>query len=356
MTDFSSLQIKVNDLKAKVSQNSITPAYLGALLDDFISQMKAIDMTGMSDDVRTAVNNAASALSTAQSALTKAGNAETTATSATANALSALEKADQALTRASNAETIAGSALSSALNAKDMAADAQTNAAAAVSFANDAVSRISDIEDKVAAPNGIAVLDENAKIPVDNLPIGETEGSAFPGNEGAMLRDDVTELSNTVSQVADAVSKHVDSVGIRDFIGTVPSESDLKSVNTDGVYYVANSNGFFVSGVLPLAHTDYNTFDRTGALLHPRTDLILRCGSTLYRYDNQEKKLAEIGGGAATGNVINIHEITKDWNATNRGAAAVKVPLSPRTGSSPALLSATGTLNNVGVRRYAPCR
>lgn len=42
MTDFSSLQIKVNDLKAKVEQNSITPAYLGALLDDFIKVISPI--------------------------------------------------------------------------------------------------------------------------------------------------------------------------------------------------------------------------------------------------------------------------------------------------------------------------
>lgn len=100
MTDFTSLQSKVNDLKAKVEQYSITPAYLGALLDDFISLMKAIDMTGMSEDVQTAVRNASTALSTAQSALSKAGSAETTANSATANALSALEKANQALSMA----------------------------------------------------------------------------------------------------------------------------------------------------------------------------------------------------------------------------------------------------------------
>ncbi len=42
--------------------------------------------------------------------------------------------------------------------------------------------------------------------------------------------------------------------------------------------------------------------------------------------------MVEVGGGSATGNVINIHEITKDWAATNRGAAAGKVPLTLRTG------------------------
>lgn len=37
MTDFHSLQIKVNDLKAKVIQNSITPNYLGSLLEEIIT-------------------------------------------------------------------------------------------------------------------------------------------------------------------------------------------------------------------------------------------------------------------------------------------------------------------------------
>lgn len=97
MTDFSSLQIKVNDLKAKVTQNSITPAYLGALLDDFIVQMKAIVMTGMSDDVKTALTNSQTALQNAQSALNKAGSAETSANSALQNALSAIEKATTAI-------------------------------------------------------------------------------------------------------------------------------------------------------------------------------------------------------------------------------------------------------------------
>ena len=170
MTDFSSLQSKVNDLKAKVEQNSITPAYLGALLDDFIKQMQSIDMTGMSDDVQTAVSNAATALSTAKSALTKAGAAETTATSAAANALSALEKANQALTKAGNAETTAGSAQSTASDAKAMASNAQDNANIAISRADDARTRISAIENKVGAPGGLATLDNNAKIPAANLP------------------------------------------------------------------------------------------------------------------------------------------------------------------------------------------
>lgn len=128
MTDFSSLQIKVNDLKAKVTQNSITPAYLGALLDDFITQMKAIDMTGMSDDVKTALNNSRTALQDAQSALTKAGGAETSANSALQNALSAIDKANDAVEAARNAMRAADEARAGSRDAMTAADEAKSTA------------------------------------------------------------------------------------------------------------------------------------------------------------------------------------------------------------------------------------
>ena len=89
MADFSSLQQKVNALKAKVEQSSITPTYLGSILDNFITQMQSIDMTGMSDDVQNAVANATSALQKANQALTASQNATKTASSAAATAVAA---------------------------------------------------------------------------------------------------------------------------------------------------------------------------------------------------------------------------------------------------------------------------
>lgn len=91
MTDFSSLKIKVNDLKAKVAQNSITPAYLGALLDDFITQMQVIDLTDLSEDLSKAIKDATSALSQSKSALEKADASTSVADSALSKSLSALE-------------------------------------------------------------------------------------------------------------------------------------------------------------------------------------------------------------------------------------------------------------------------
>lgn len=76
MTDYTSLQAKVNDLKAKVDSNSISPSYVGALLDDFISIIKSSDQE---EDVAAALQNAATALTLARSSSTKADNARTTA-------------------------------------------------------------------------------------------------------------------------------------------------------------------------------------------------------------------------------------------------------------------------------------
>lgn len=170
MTDFSSLQSKVNDLKVKVEQNSITPVYLGALLDDFILQMKSIDMTGMSDDVQAAILNATSALSTANSALTKAQSAESSASLATASALKAIEDASEALTAANNAVSVAESAESVAETAQTTAEKAEGDAAVANAQATAALSRISEIEKAVGKPDGIATLGSDGKVPAANLP------------------------------------------------------------------------------------------------------------------------------------------------------------------------------------------
>lgn len=115
MADFTSLQTKVNALKAKVEQSSITPVYLGSILDDFIVQMKSIDMTGMSADLAAAVRNASSALQQAKQALTAANNAGTAAASAAATANAASIRSGSALSIAADALSSAESALAKAV-------------------------------------------------------------------------------------------------------------------------------------------------------------------------------------------------------------------------------------------------
>jgi len=50
MTDFTSLHTKVDALKAIVAQSSITPKYLGALLDDFIAYIESVDKGAVSSE------------------------------------------------------------------------------------------------------------------------------------------------------------------------------------------------------------------------------------------------------------------------------------------------------------------
>lgn len=64
-----------------VEQSSITPAYLGAILDDIAAAIQGVDLTS---EMPAASRNAVDALAAANIAVSKAGNAESTASSAAA--------------------------------------------------------------------------------------------------------------------------------------------------------------------------------------------------------------------------------------------------------------------------------
>lgn len=95
MYDFSTLISKVDALKAKIEQSSITPLYLGSLLNDFLLAMHGIDMTDMPASVSAALEKATDALEQASAAMTAAQAAQTVAESAGG-------KADAANTTAAN--------------------------------------------------------------------------------------------------------------------------------------------------------------------------------------------------------------------------------------------------------------
>lgn len=162
MTDFTSLQLKIDDLKAKVAQNSITPTYLGSLLDDFLKQMQAIDMTDMSDDVRTALGKASDALARSISALDAASAASESASLALDSSRGALEQSTEALHGAAVASVAADRALKAAGAASDAAASA-----------GEAVKALADSK---GVPSGIAPLGPDGKIPAAFLPL--VSGSA----------------------------------------------------------------------------------------------------------------------------------------------------------------------------------
>ena len=179
MADFSSLQIKVNTLKSLVAKDSISPSYLGAILDAFIVQMKSIDMSGMGDTITEAVNRSVEALNKAKAAAEVAANAQTASISASNVANAASTKADAAQSAASIA---------------------RTNASEALSMAGNALAAVNAVKSLIGQPGGIAPLDGNSQIPARFLP---------------GFVDDVVEFNSMVSgvtvQEAASSSKSTDS-------------------------------------------------------------------------------------------------------------------------------------------------
>lgn len=170
MIDLSALQTKVNDLIAKVILNSVTPAYLGSILDDFITKMKAIDMTDLTEDIQTAISNAATALQNARTAITASSTASSDAASALTKAKEAVESAASAISAAAMASDTASDAASSAAEAKATANTAKSAADAAAAKATAASDAIEALNDSVRMPNGIAVLDPDGLIAKEEIP------------------------------------------------------------------------------------------------------------------------------------------------------------------------------------------
>lgn len=181
MIDLSALQTKVNDLIAKVILNSVTPAYLGSILDDFITKMKAIDMTDLTEDIQTAVSNAATALQNARTAITTSTTASSDAASALTKAKEAVESAASANSTAAMASDTASDASSSAAEAKATANTAKAAADAAAAKATAASAAIEALNDSVRMPNGIAVLDPDGLIAKEEIPTSLRNVIPFDG-------------------------------------------------------------------------------------------------------------------------------------------------------------------------------
>lgn len=343
MTDFSSLQSKINDLKAKVEQNSITPAYLGALLDDFIAHMKAIDTSGLSDVVSTALTNSANALSTATQALSKADHAITESSSAMQNALSAIEKASEALSIANNTanslEPRVGSLESKVDSCVDhisaLEADVETihrdkvdktdfnelkadvdhiyEYKAEKSDLETIGGRVSSLESTVDGLSGlparvdtlepridgcvdhVAVLEADAK--VHESKIADIEKQIDDADLNGILSDidhiyeykaETEDLAKTDARVA--------AIAILPFNGIIPkSDSDRRP--TYGVwYYEATRTFVVVTSELELSTDNYNDME-DGLPKSARGDIIFRRDNELYRFDGNN--LVPVGGALA---------------------------------------------------------
>lgn len=357
MADFSSLQSKVDALKAKVEQASITPVYLGSLLDDFIKQMKSIDMTGMSEDVQAAITNATEALTKANKAVTDAMNASNVASSAAATAVAANNMASEALDKASEALATATSAVPPTVEFSDidkLGTDGSSSALVSL------VRNCTNTRYKVMSGSFfVGILDifsdnmyhvvtevftthylmqdgdiagsshdcskcyqyyRSFNINSPSLPdvargswskwnevglgLGYDEASAFPGADGEALRTALESAKSNISSLEakiTSVKSSVTEIGILPFSAIVPDESSSLSYKGKIVYVESKKSFIYVpedNGGLQKIMTEYNS--STG---FARRDRIFRLTNDLYKFNGEE--LTKIGG-ANVGNTYNI--------------------------------------------------
>lgn len=96
MADFSSIQAKINSLKAEITHDAITPLRLGSILDDLLS--------GLNDTNSTAVSTAGAAMSAAQAAKNAISSEASARTAADTSEAAARSEADQELSGRITAE------------------------------------------------------------------------------------------------------------------------------------------------------------------------------------------------------------------------------------------------------------
>ena len=136
----------------------------------------------------------------------------------------------------------------------------------------------------------------------NDLALGHTANTAFPGDEGAELQREFENLEEN----ADTIGWRTRAIAIIPFDG-ICNEENLPvygvwfrrhPANEGGTCYMWSANGEYPSG---FSASDYNTSFHGFSVV--RDDVIFRCKNELYRYDGND--LVKIGG-ASVGNTFNL--------------------------------------------------
>lgn len=242
-----------------------------------------------------------------------------------------------------------------------------------------------------------------------DLALGHTESTAFPGDEGAELQEEMSEVKDKTVHLDSKIDSRTREIGILPFDGVwdgtdtaprygvwyCPSDENGAGFRTFGgsefyglpeEYYNSDSQGntgqiyrcedmlyriidgkmspiggtasnFNVTVKVPLTGVGefYSIDSKTekfNALLTTYTKGFPEVGMQItfavsagkwknYQYigSNTDKDTfcnpdnwVDLAGGSSTGNIINIHEITDNWNFMSRGVAASLVPEELRKG------------------------
>ena len=136
----------------------------------------------------------------------------------------------------------------------------------------------------------------------NDLALGRTANTAFPGDAGAFLENDVTniktDLSNNVARTRAIAILPFDGFYDEDNIPTTGVWFRRNAANEGGTCYMWPASRKWPSG---FSFDDYNkTFHGFSVI---RDDMIFRCKNDLYRYDGND--LVKVGG-ASVGNTFNL--------------------------------------------------
>ena len=136
----------------------------------------------------------------------------------------------------------------------------------------------------------------------NDLALGRTANTAFPGDAGALLENDVTnitmDLSNNVARTRAIAILPFDGFYDEDNVPTTGVWFRRNASNEGGNCYMWPASGEWPSG---FSFSDYNTSFHGFSVV--RDDVIFRYKNDLYRYDG--KDLVKVGG-ASVGNTFNL--------------------------------------------------
>ena len=136
----------------------------------------------------------------------------------------------------------------------------------------------------------------------NDLALGRTANTAFPGDAGALLENDVTnitmDLSNNVARTRAIAILPFDGFYDEDNVPATGVWFRRNASNEGGNCYMWPASGEWPSG---FSFSDYNTSFHGFSVV--RDDVIFRYKNDLYRYDG--KDLVKVGG-ASVGNTFNL--------------------------------------------------
>lgn len=234
--DVANITTLITALRNETEKQSISPENVGYILQLMLDLTVSLDQSGLSSDVSTALDKANTALATANEAKSVA---DTAASSATA----AVSVANSANSLAKEANANASSALDKASSAQSIAENANTAVQEAIAAVNEALE---------AVESAMSMAETAAK---------------------------------TAKEAKLTAEEALNNASVLPFGGQVYHAEEISSKAVGFIAYCAEVMFFIVRTESGYAQfTEYNTQNSEYKTV-PRSDVLFRCGNSLYRWD-----------------------------------------------------------------------